>query len=41
LPDEAYADRGNDSEPLRALLQWLRIEPHVARRGAPYSSGLG
>src|SRR5207237_7888000 len=23
LPDEVYADRGYDSEPLRALLRWL------------------
>jgi transposase len=41
LPDEAYADRGYDSEPLRARLRWPGIEPHVARRGTPHGSGLG
>jgi hypothetical protein len=32
LPDEAYADRGYDSGPTRALLRWLGIEPHIPRR---------
>ena len=41
LPDEAYADRGYDSEPLRALLRWLGIEPHIAKRRTPHGSGLG
>jgi len=41
LPDELYADRGYDSEPLRARLRWLGIEPHIARRGTPHGSGLG
>jgi transposase len=41
LPDELYADRGYDSEALRALLRWLGIEPHVAKRGTPHGSGLG
>ena len=41
LPDEACADRGYDSEPLRALLRWLGIEPHIAKRGPPHGSGLG
>ena len=41
LPDEAYADRGYDSEPLRALLRWLGIEPHIAKRKTPHGSGLG
>jgi IS5 family transposase len=31
LPDEAYADRGYDSEATRALLRWLGIEPHIAK----------
>jgi transposase len=41
LPDEAYADRGYDSEPLRALLRWLGTEPHIAKRKAPHGSGPG
>jgi transposase len=41
LPDEACADRGYDSEPLRASLRWLGIDPHVAKRGEPHGSGLG
>jgi transposase len=41
LPDEAYADRGYDSEPLRGLLRWLGIEPHIAKRRTPHGSGLG
>jgi transposase len=41
LPDEAYADRGYDSEATRALLRWLGIEPHIARRRTPHGSGLG
>jgi len=41
LPDEAYADRGYDSEATRALLRWLGIEPHIARRKTPHGSGLG
>jgi transposase len=41
MPDEAYADRGYDSEPLRALLRWLGIEPHIARRRTAHGSGLG
>ncbi len=32
LPDDAYADRGYDSEPLRTLLRWLGIEPHIAKQ---------
>jgi IS5 family transposase len=32
LPDDLYADRGYDSEGTRALLRWLGIEPHIARR---------
>jgi transposase len=41
LPDEAYADRGYDSESTRALLRWLGIEPHIAKRKTPHGSGLG
>jgi transposase len=41
LPDEAYADRGYDSGPLRTLLRWLGIEPHIAKRRTTHGSGLG
>jgi len=41
LPDDAYADRGYDSEPLRTLLRWLGIEPHIAKRRTGHGSGLG
>jgi transposase len=41
LPDQAYADRGYDSDDTRWLLAWLGIEPHIARRKAPHGSGLG
>jgi len=41
LPDAAYADRGYDSEATRALLRWLGIEPHIAKRKTPHGSGLG
>src|ERR1700722_7552637 len=41
LPDDAYADRGYDSEATRAPLRWLGIEPHIAKRRAPHGSGLG
>jgi transposase len=41
LPDDLYADRGYDSEGTRALLRWLGIEPHIARRRTPHGSGLG
>jgi hypothetical protein len=41
LPDDLYADRGYDSESTRALLRWLGIEPHVAKRKTPHGSGLG
>lgn len=40
-PDELYADRGYDSESTRALLRWLGIEPHIAKRNTPHGSGLG
>ena len=41
LPDDAYADRGYGSEPLRALLRWLGIVPHIAKRRTPHGSGKG
>jgi transposase len=41
LPDEADADRGYDSGPLRTLLRWLGIEPHIAQRRTTHGSGLG
>ena len=41
LPDELYADRGYDSEGMRAFLRWLGIDPHIAKRGTPHGSGLG
>jgi len=41
LPDEAYADRGYDSEATRLLLRWLGIEPKIAKRRAEHGSGLG
>src|SRR3954453_15285434 len=41
LPDEAYAARGYDRESTRALLRWLGIEPHIAKRKTAHGSGLG
>lgn len=41
LPDEAYADRGYDNDWARALLNWLGIEPKIARRKTAHGSGLG
>ena len=41
MPEEAYADRGYDSEATRALPRWLGIEPHIAKRKTPHGSGLG
>jgi len=41
LPDEAYADRGYDSDDTRALLRWLGIEPHIPKRNTKHGSGLG
>lgn len=40
-PDDAYADRGYDSEGNRLLLRWLMIEPHIAKRRTSHGSGLG
>ena len=40
MPDEAYADRGYDSEGTRQFLRWLGIEPHIAKRGTEHGSGL-
>ena len=41
LPDDLFADRGSDSEANRALLRWLGIEPHIAKRNTPHGSGFG
>jgi transposase len=41
LPDDAYTDRGYDSEATREFLRWLGIEPHIAKRRTPHGSGLG
>lgn len=41
LPDEAYADRGYDSDDTRVLLRWLGIEPHIPKRNTQHGSGLG
>ena len=41
LPDEAFADRGYDSDDTRHLLRWLGIEPRIARRKTEHGSGLG
>ena len=41
LPDEAYADRGYDSEVARALLRWLGIERTSPGRRTAHGSGLG
>jgi transposase len=41
LPDEAYADRGYDSDATRGILRWLGVEPHIPKRGAAHGSGLG
>jgi transposase len=41
LPDAAYADRGYDSDAARALLAWLGIKPHLAKRRTKHGSGLG
>ena len=41
LPDEAYADRGYDSEATRWLLRWLGIESHIGKRKTEHGSGLG
>ena len=40
-PDDLYADRGYDSESTRAMLRWMGIRPHIARRGAGHGSGPG
>lgn len=41
LPDALFADGGYDSEPLRALLRWLGIEPHIPRRRTEEARHLG
>ena len=40
-PDEVYADRGYDSASTRALLRWMGIKPHIAKRNTEHGSGLG
>lgn len=40
-PPELLADRGYDSDPHRAALRQLGIEPRIGRRGTPHGSGLG
>jgi transposase len=39
-PDAIVADKAFDGEPLRAILRWLGIEPHIPRRGED-EHGLG
>ena len=41
FPDELYADRGYDDDAARALLAWLGIEQHLAKRRKPHGSELG
>jgi transposase len=41
LPDEAYPDRGYDSDMTRWMLAWLGIQPHIAKRKTPHGSALG
>lgn len=41
LPDELYADWGDDSDSTRWILRWLGIEPKIAKRKAAHGSGLG
>lgn len=40
-PDELYTDRAYDSEPARAILRWLGIEPYLGqtRHGSRQWSG--
>lgn len=40
-PESVYADRAYDSEPARAVVRWLGIEPFLAKRGVEHGSGLG
>jgi transposase len=41
MPDEVYADRGYDNDAVRAILAWLGVETHIARRNTEHGSGLG
>jgi transposase len=41
MPDELYADRGYDSSATRWVLEWLGIDPHIAKRNTAHGSGLG
>ena len=40
-PERLQGDEGYHSGPVRWLLRWLGIEPHIARRKTPHGSGLG
>ena len=40
-PGRVQGDRGYNSEPHRRELRRRRVEPLLARRGAPHGSGLG
>jgi len=40
-PERVQGDRGYDSEPHRAWLKTLGIEPLLAKRNTPHGSGLG
>ena len=40
-PDALQGDRGYDSEPVRAILRWMGIEPILAKRNTEHGSGLG
>ncbi len=40
-PDATYADRAYDDDANRLLLEWLGIEPFIARRGDEHGTGLG
>ncbi len=40
-PEIVQGDRGYDSEPHRAWLRQLGIEPLLAKRNTPHGSGLG
>lgn len=40
-PEQLYADRAYDSEPVRRILRWLGITPFLAKRGTEHGSGMG
>jgi hypothetical protein len=41
LPADLYDNCGHNSEVTRALLRWLRIEPHIVKRRRAHGSELG